>query len=70
MCQTQLLACDGAIAAELQQLTAAVAPPPTPLPRPGWITRRRGNEPHVDLRHVLHHLTGVDLIAGRWPRPL
>ena len=60
MCQTQPLACDGAIAAELQRLTAAVAPPTTPLPRPR-ITRRRGNEPHVDLRHVLHHLTGVDL---------
>ena len=28
MCQTQLLACDGAIAAELQQLTAAVATAP------------------------------------------
>ena len=60
MCQTQLLACDGAIHAELQQLTASVAPPPTPLPRPRS-TRRRGNEPHFDIRPVLHHLTGVDL---------
>ena len=60
MCQTQLLTCDVAIDAELQRLTAAVAPPTTPLPRPR-ITRRRGNEPHVDLRPVLHHLTGVDL---------
>ena len=60
MCQTQLLACDAAIDAELQRLTASVAPPPTPLPRPR-VTRRRGNEPHVDIRPVLHHLTGVDL---------
>ena len=60
MCQTQLFACDGAIDAALHQLTASVAPPITPLPRPR-ITRRRGNEPHVDLRPVLHHLTVVDL---------
>ena len=30
MCQTQLLACDAALDAELQTLTAAVAPPTTP----------------------------------------
>ena len=59
-CQTQLLACDGALDAELQRLTAAVVPPTPPRPRPR-ITRRRGNDPHVDLRPVLHHLTGVDL---------
>ena len=60
MCQTQLLACDTAIEGQLQALTATVAPPTTPLPRPR-ITRRRGNEPHIDIRPVLHHLTGVDL---------
>ena len=60
MCQTKLLACDAALDAELQTLTAAVAPPTTPLPRPR-VTRRRGNEPHVDIRPALHHLTGVDL---------
>ena len=60
ICQTQLLACDAAIDAELQALTAAVEPPTTPLPRPR-VTRRHGNEPHVDIRPALHHLTGVDL---------
>ena len=60
MCQTQLLACDTAIEVQLQSLTAAVTPPTTPLPPPR-ITRRRGNEPHFDIRPVLHHLTGVDL---------
>ena len=60
MCQTQLLACDTAFEVQLQSLTAAVTPPTTPLPPPR-ITRRRGNEPHFDIRPVLHHLTGVDL---------
>ena len=60
MCQRQLVACDAAIDAELQTLTAAVTPPTTPLPRPR-VTRRRGNEPDVDIRPALHHLTGVDL---------
>ena len=60
MCQAQLTACDGAIDATLQSLTAAVDPPTTPLPRPR-VPRRHGNEPHVDIRPALHHLTGVDL---------
>ena len=60
VCQTQLMACDAAIEAELQALTAAVAPPTTPLPPPR-VTRRHGNEPHFDIRPVLHHLTGADL---------
>ena len=60
MCQTQLAACDEAIDAALQTLTARVAPPRTPLPRPR-VKRRHGNEPHVDIRPALHHLTGVDL---------
>ena len=60
MCQRQLVACDAAIDAELRTLTASVAPPPTPLPRPR-VTRRHGNEPHVNIRPALHHLTGVDL---------
>lgn len=58
--QTQLLACDGAIDAELQRLTATATPPTTPLPPPR-VKRRHGNEPHLDLRPVLHQLTGVDL---------
>ncbi len=60
MCQTQLAACDEAIDAALQTLTAGVATPRTPLPRPR-VKRRHGNEPHVDIRPALHHLTGVDL---------
>ena len=60
MCQRQLSACDAAIETELQRLTAGVPPPTAPLPRPR-VTRRHGNEPHFDIRPVLHHLTGVDL---------
>ena len=44
----------------LLTLTTAVTAPSTPLPRPR-VTRRHGNEPHVDIRPALHHLTGVDL---------
>ena len=60
MCQQQLRGCDTAIDAALQTLTAATTPPTTPLPRPR-VTRRHGNEPHVDIRPALHHLTGADL---------
>ncbi len=60
MVQTQLLDCDTAIEAELDRLTAAAPAPTTPLPPPR-VTRRHGNEPHFDIRPVLHHLTGVDL---------
>jgi hypothetical protein len=60
MCQQQLRGCDTAIDAALQTLTAATMPPTAPLPRPR-VTRRHGNEPHVDIRPALHHLTGVDL---------
>ncbi len=59
-CQTHLRACDAAIDAALQGLTARVEPPTTPLPRPR-VTRRHGNEPRVDIRPALHRLTGVDL---------
>ena len=60
LCQTQLIACDTAIEAELETLTATAAAPPTALPRPR-VTRRPGNEPAFDLRTPLHQLTGADL---------
>jgi transposase len=62
-CQTQLAACDRAIEAHVQIVTATVAAPPTPLPAPRVI-RRPGvdNEPRFEIRTPLHHLTGgVDL---------
>lgn len=59
--QQQLAACDTAIETHLAQLTAQVAPPPTPL---APARRRHGaydNQPRFDLRTPLHHLTGADL---------
>jgi transposase len=59
--QQQLTACDTAIEAHLQQLTAHVSAPTAPLPP----ARRRhtlyGNEPRFEIRTPLHRLTGVDL---------
>ena len=57
-CQTQLTACDRAIAAHIQTLTAQVAPPTTALPDPRVTTKPRDNEPRFDIRTPLHHLTG------------
>ena len=61
MCQTQLAACDTAIEAQLETLTAAAEAPTTVLPPPPRVTRRHGNEPAFDLRTPLHHLPGADL---------
>ena len=69
MCQAQLTACDGAIDATLQSLTAAVDPPTTPLPRPR-VTRRHGNEPHVDIRPRAPSPHRRRPHADRRPRPL
>jgi transposase len=61
-CQTQLAACDRAIDAHLQTLTAAAATPATPLPTPRVTKKPRENEPRFEIRIPLHHLTdGVDL---------
>jgi transposase len=59
--QQQLAACDTAIEAHLQTLTAHATPPTTPLPPPRPRQKPRDNEPRFDLRTPLHHLTGVDL---------
>ena len=59
--QRQLTACDAAIEAHLQHLTAQVTPPRTPLPSARPRQKPRDNEPRFDLRTPLHHLTGVDL---------
>jgi hypothetical protein len=62
-CQRQLSACDRAIEAHVQQLTATLkAPPTTPLPAPRVTRKRADNEPHFEIRTPLHQLTGgVDL---------
>lgn len=59
--QQQLAACDTAIEAHLQTLTAHTAQPTTSLPPPRPRQKPRDNEPRFELRTPLHHLTGVDL---------
>ena len=64
MCQAQLSACDGAIEAHVQTMTATIAAPLTPLPAPRVTRtpRTRDNAPRFEIRTPLHHLTsGVDL---------
>ena len=61
-CQIQLAACDRAIEAHVQTLTAACGVPPRPLPAPRVHRRRIDNDPAFEIRTPLHHLTGgVDL---------
>lgn len=62
VCQVQLAACDRAIEAHVQVLTATLAAPPTPLPARRGTRKRADNEPHFEIRTPLHQLTGgVDL---------
>jgi len=61
-CQVQLAACDHAVEAHVQTLTAVRAAPATPLPAPRVTRKPRENEPRFEVRTPLHHLTGgVDL---------
>src|SRR5712692_4555492 len=61
-CQAQMAACDRAIEAHVQTLTATRTPPPTPLPAPRVTKKPRDNEPRFEIRAPLHQLTGgVDL---------
>jgi transposase len=61
-CQRQLAACDHAIEAHVQTLTAARDVPPTPLPAPRVHRRHADNDPAFEIRTPLHQLTGgVDL---------
>jgi len=61
-CQTQLAACDRAIAAHLDTLTTHVGTPVTALPPPRVTKKPRENEPRFEIRNPLHQLTGgVDL---------
>ena len=61
-CQTQLAACDRALEAQVQILTASQAAPATPLPPPRVHRRIVDNDPHFEIRTPLHQLTGgVDL---------
>lgn len=61
-CQTHLAACDTAIEAHVQTVTAPMAAPATPLPPPRVTKKPRDNEPRFEIRIPLHQLTGgVDL---------
>jgi hypothetical protein len=61
-CQVQLTACDRAIEAHVQTLTAQQPIPATPLPAPRVTKKPRENEPRFEIRTPLHQLTGgVDL---------
>jgi transposase len=61
-CQTQIEACDRAIEAHVQSLTAQATPPQAPLPAPRVTRKPRATDPAFDIRTSLHHLTGgVDL---------
>jgi len=61
-CQAQLAACDRAIEAHLQTLTASIPTPATPLPPPRVTQKGRDNEPRFEIRTPLYQLTGgVDL---------
>ena len=61
-CQAQLAACDTAIEAHVQTITAAIATPATPLPPPRVTKKPRDNEPRFEIRTPLHQLTGgIDL---------
>jgi transposase len=59
--QGQLAACDAAIEAHLQTLTALTPAPAGPLPTARKRKRPRDNEPRFEIRGPLHQLTGVDL---------
>jgi transposase len=59
--QKQITDCDLQIEKYLALLNAHVAPPPTPLPKPRSRRKPAQNEPRLDLRQPLFHLTGVDL---------
>jgi transposase len=61
-CQGQLAACDRAVDAHVQTLTAARETPASALPEPRVTAKPRDNEPRFEIRTPLHHLTGgVDL---------
>ena len=61
-CQVQLAACDRAIEAHVQVMTATLKAPPTPLPAPRVNRKRADSEPRFEIRTPLHQLTGgVDL---------
>jgi len=60
-CQLQLAACDIAIEAHVQALTATLDAPAVPLPGARVTRKPRHNEPRFEIRTPLHQLTGVDL---------
>jgi transposase len=60
--QDKITACDHAIDAHVQTLTATLAPPATPIPAARSTRKPRDNEPHFEIRTPLYQLTGgVDL---------
>lgn len=59
--QTYIAACDAAIEAHIQTLTATVEEPARPLPPARVTAKARQHEPRFEIRSPLHQLTGTDL---------
>lgn len=59
--QRQIVGCDLQIEKYLAVLNAPKAQPATPLPKPRSRRKPTQNEPRLELRQPLYHLTGVDL---------
>lgn len=57
-CQMQIAACDHVIEDRLQRLTREHPMPTRPLPAPRVTKKPADNEPHFDIRTLLHRLTG------------
>jgi hypothetical protein len=61
-CQIQMAACDRALEAQVQILSATQEAPATPLPAPRVHRRIADSDPHFEIRTPLHQVTGgVDL---------
>jgi transposase len=56
--QDKIAACDRAIDAHLQTLTARIDRPTAPIPDARVSRKPRDNEPRFEIRTPLHHLTG------------
>jgi transposase len=59
--QRQIGSCDTQIEGHLRTLAASAGTPKATLPAPRSRRKARSNEPHFDVRTLLHQLSGVDL---------
>lgn len=57
----QIESCDTQIEGHLRTLAASAARPEAPLPAARSRRKARSNEPHFEVRTLLHQLSGVDL---------